>query len=133
MTTDHYLRCVLTVIAFALVYLCVVLTPLPIVAAQGARTPGESTGPGEMVIVGFRLPADAAMPVRATTPIPVTGDVRVGNDVRVSGRVQTEQAPRTSARVVVAGWEEKGGRDAAGAYFPIDSSQSRALPTASVR
>jgi hypothetical protein len=133
MTNDRYLRWVLTTIALALVYLCVVLTPLPIASAQGARTPGESTGPAEMVIVGVRLgPADA-IPVYAPNPIPLTGDVKVSNEVRVTGRVQTEQAAQTSSRVVIAGWEEKGGREAAGAYLPVDSSQGRGLPTAPVR
>ena len=133
MRNDTYLRSVLTVIALALVYLCLVLTPLPIAFAQGARTPGESTGPGEMVIVGFRLAPDAALPVRATGPMPITGEVRVSNDVRVNGRVQTEQAPRTLARVVLAGWEERGARELAGAFESLDSSKGRALPTASVR
>lgn len=133
MTTDRYLRCVLTTIALALVYLCVVLTPLPIASAQGARTPGESTGPAEMVIVGMRLgPADA-LPVYAPNPIPLTGDVKVSNEVRVTGRVQTEQAARTSSRVVIAGWEEKGSREDAGTYSPVDTPLGRGLPTAPVR
>ena len=133
MTNDRYLRCVLTTIALALVYLCIVLTPLPIASAQGARTPGESTGPAEMVIVGMRLgPADA-LPVYAPNPIPLTGDVKVSNEVRVTGRVQTEQAARTSSRVVIAGWEEKGSREAAGTYLPFEPLQGRALPTAPVR
>ena len=131
MTNDRYLRCVLTTIALALVYLCVVLTPLPIASAQGARTPGESTGPGEMVIVGFRLAPDAAMPVRVTAPI--SGDVRVTNDVLVNGRVQTEQAPRTLARVVLAGWEERSTPEVAGGFVNLDPVQGRAVPTASVR
>jgi hypothetical protein len=133
MTNDRYLRCVLTTIALALVYLCIVLTPLPIASAQGARTPGESTGPGEMVIVGIRLgPADA-IPVYAPNPIPLTGDVKVTNEVRVTGRVQTEQAAGTSSRVVIAGWEEKGSREMAGTYVPLDTPVGRGLPTAAIR
>src|SRR3712207_7252960 len=34
MTTDSYVRVVLTVIAVALVYLCVILTPIPRASAQ---------------------------------------------------------------------------------------------------
>jgi hypothetical protein len=133
MTNDRYLRCVLTTIALALVYLCIVLTPLPIASAQGARTPGESTGPAEMVIVGVRLgPADA-IPVYAPDPIPLTGDVKVSNEVRVTGRVQTEQAARTSSRVVVVGWEEKGSRDVEGRYWPLDPARVSGVPTAPVR
>lgn len=133
MRIDTYSRCVLTVIALALIYLCAIMTPLPTAAAQGARTPGESTGPGEMVIVGFRLAPDAAMPIRVAAPLPVTGDIRVSNDVRVTGRVQTEQASGTSSRVVVTGWEEKGTRETPGAFVGVDSSQSRALPIAPIR
>jgi hypothetical protein len=133
MTNDRYLRCVLTTIALALVYLCVVLTPLPIASAQGARTPGESTGPAEMVIVGMRLgPADA-IPVYAPNPIPLTGEVKVSNEVRVSGRVQTEQAASTLSRVVITGWEEKGSREADGRYWPLDPTRAWGLPTAPVR
>lgn len=133
MTNDRYLRCVLTTIALALVYLCIVLTPLPIASAQGARTPGESTGPAEMVIVGVRLGPAEAIPIYAPDPIPLTGDVKVTNEVRVTGRVQTEQAARTSSRVVIAGWEEKGSREVAGTYLPFEASLGRALPTAPVR
>ena len=133
MTNDRYIRCVLTTIALTLVYLCIVLTPLPITSAQGARTPGEPTGPGEMVIVGVRLgPADA-IPVYAPNPIPLTGEVKVTNEVRVTGRVQTEQAAQSSSRVVIAGWEEKGSREAAGTYVPLDTPSGRAFPTAPVR
>lgn len=128
MRNDWYLRAVLTVIAAALVYLCLVFTPMPSALAQGARTPGEMTGPAETVIVGFRLAPDAALPVRVAGSVTVAGDVRVSNDVRVSGRVQTEQVPRTSARVVLAGWENNGLATSPGTFVAWDSAQKRALP-----
>ena len=102
MRTDFYLRAVLTIIAGALVYLCIVLTPMPGASAQqparGALRPGDDTGPAEMVIVGVRLPAGAT--------VPVAGDVQVLNELRVTGRVQTEQRPNVVERVVLTGWEE---------------------------
>src|SRR5688572_15589784 len=106
MRNDWYLRAVLTIIAAALVYLCAVFTPATVAFAQGARTPGESTGPAEMVIVGWKLPPDAAFPVQLSGRV---ADVRVTNEeLRIAGRVLTEQAPRTSTRVVLAGWEDRG-------------------------
>jgi hypothetical protein len=128
MRNDWYLRAVLTVIAAALVYLCVVFTPMPLAMAQGARTPGEMTGPAETVIVGFRLASDAGLPVRVAGPVTVTGDVKVSSDVRVTGRVQTEQAPGTSQRVVLAGWENNGFATNPGTFVAWDSAQKRALP-----
>ena len=106
MRNDLYLRGVLTVIAAALVYLCIVFTPLPGAHAQqparGALRPGDDTGPAEMVIVGVRMPPGSALPVAAVTPVPVTGEVRV------SGRVQTEQVANVVERVVISGWEDNG-------------------------
>lgn len=136
MRTDWYLRGVLTVIAVALVYLCLIVTPLPAAFAQGARTPGarapgESTGPAEMVIVGWRLAPDAALPVQIPGRVSVTGDVRVSNDVRVTGRVQTEQAPRTTNRVVLAGWEESASASNPGRFQPWVEALNQALPVTS--
>src|SRR5690606_36660655 len=99
MQSDCYLRVVLTVIAAALVYLCVAITAWPPVSAQagqveGRPRPGESTGPAEMVIVGFRLPEGIGIPVHVTRgQVTVNGGVSVTNEVRVTGRVQTEPAP----------------------------------------
>ena len=54
--TDRYTKIVLTVIAGALVYLCVVMTAFPAVQAQATQRPGEFTGrPIEAVIVGWKL------------------------------------------------------------------------------
>lgn len=131
MRNDWYLRLAVTVIAAALVYLCVVLTPMPAAFAQGARTPGESTGPAEVVIVGWRLAPDAVLPVQVSGR--VTGDVRVTNDdLRVSGRVLTEQAPRTSTRVVLSGWEDNGSATTVGTFSAWNRPEGRALPVAPV-
>jgi hypothetical protein len=121
MNNDRYLRGVLTVIAAALVYLCVVLTPLPTASAQepgrvvGAPIPGVSTGPAEMVIVGWRVP----------DTIPVT--VARG-DVRVTGRVEAAPAPNTLYRTTLVGWEEGGRAAAPGPFRQFGGNSSAALP-----
>ena len=127
MTNDAYLRVVLTVIAAALVYLCVLLTPLPTVFAQpgrvvGAPTPGVSTGPAEMVVVGWRAPEQV--------PVSVTrGEVRVTNDtIRVNGRVQTEPLANTTQRTLLVGWEEGAGQQTRGTFQPFFEPQSQGLP-----
>ena len=55
--TDRYTKTVLTVIAGALIYLCVVMTAFPAVQAQAPQRPGEPTGPEEVVIVGWKITA----------------------------------------------------------------------------
>jgi len=125
MTSDSYLRVVLGIIASALVYLCVVLTPLTTLHADarqvaGARTPGEPTGPAEVVIVGWRTSEARPWPVQ------VVGKVEVGGDVTVTGRVETHQAPRAFDRVVLAGWEPEG-PPAAGTYA-LWNEPGRGLP-----
>jgi hypothetical protein len=125
---DRYLRFVLTVIAAALLYLCVVLTPWPGVAAQTAARPGDPTGPAEMVIVGWRLPNNAALPVqvRGRTEVAVAGEVRV------SGRVAAEPVPNTSTRVVLAGWEDAATRELPGTFRTWNDGQRVALPVVTV-
>jgi hypothetical protein len=123
MTNDRYLRGVLTVIAAALVYLCVVLTPFPTASAQsgqvvGAPRPGESTGPGEMVIVGWRVPESATIPVHITH-----GDVRIINDaLRVTGQLQTD--------TTLVGWEDNATEKTRGQFRPFGTGTAagRALP-----
>ena len=124
---DWYLRSVLTVIAAALVYLCLVLTPWPRVSAQTAARPGDPTGPGEMVIVGWRVPDDAAIPVQ----IRGRAEVTVAGEVHVSGRVSTEPVPNTSTRVVLAGWEDAASRERSGTYRAWNDQQHVALPVVS--
>lgn len=101
---DRYTKTVLTLIAIALVYICIVLTPLPGVQAQTARRPGDPTGPGEMVIVGWRAPELVAI----STPRPLP--VNVVEPVRVAGKVVTEPADDNARRVVLVGWEENANR-----------------------
>jgi hypothetical protein len=117
MKTDWYVRAMLTVIAASLVYLGVLLTPLPPAAAQvpqpgTAIRPGEYTGPAEVVIVGWRLPEGGGLPVQLEGPAIVT----VGNEVRVSGVVETLPLARASQRVVLVGWEDAAGADRPGAF-----------------
>lgn len=105
MSNDAVVRTLLGVIAAALLYLCVVLTPMPVLHGQtapvfGTRAPGEPTGPGEVVIVGWRVADMPAMPVQVVN--------RLAADVRVVGPVDTRQAPRATTRVVLAGWEPNG-------------------------
>ena len=85
---DRYTKTVLTVIAGALIYLCIVTTAFPVVQAQTSKRPGESTGPQDVVVVGWR--PTAPLPIVATEPL----------------RVTTEQKAGSTDRVVLAGWEE---------------------------
>ena len=132
MQSDRYLRAVLTVIAAALVYLCIVLTPMPVASAQqprvvGGRTPGEYTGPAEVTIVDWRLPEGASLPVNITR-----GDVRVVNDVSVSGKVEVTQPPHNPLRTVTVGHEENASSSIAGHFVPISSSAGRGMPVSVV-
>jgi hypothetical protein len=104
--TDRYTKTVLTVIAGALIYLCIVMTPLPAAHAQGGLRPGEiSSGPISVVVTGWKT--DPA-PVMFQRPMPVT----VSNDVlRVSGSVTTERSSGQADRVVLVGWEEQAVRE----------------------
>jgi hypothetical protein len=100
MTVDSYTRVVLTIIATALVYLCVVLTPLPGLRAQGLPRPGDPTGPGRVVVVGWDT-ADQ-IPVQLISSIPL----KVSGDVSLNGVVETRQTTNSLSRVVLTGWEE---------------------------
>jgi hypothetical protein len=105
MTTDRYTRAVLTVIAIALVYLCVLFTPIPTVTAQSAKRPGDPTGPGEVVIVGWRPAGNERFPVQIVESLPL----KVSGDVRVTNSVETHADPASDAvtRVALVGWEER--------------------------
>jgi hypothetical protein len=119
MTQDRYLSGVLTVIAGALVYLCVIETPSPGVAAQGQPAlvrPGDNVGPIPVLVVGWRAPEAVATAVQ--------------NTVQVAGRVVTERSTAAADRVVLVGWEERADPQRAGNEFrPLDSSTGRGLPT----
>jgi hypothetical protein len=128
MRNDLYLRVVLTVIAGALVYLCVVLTPMPSVSAQtgrivGGKTPGEYTGPAEVTIVDWRLPAGASLPVTVTR-----GDVRITNEVSVSGSVEVTQTPNNPLRSVVVGYEDGATSNRAGQFQGLLQATGRGVP-----
>ena len=101
MGVDRYTRAVLTVIAGALVYICIALTPMPSVSAQRGLRPGDDTGPGRVVIVGWE--ATSQLPVQVVDSI----TLKTTGDVRVTGTVQTQQATNSTDRVVLAGWEER--------------------------
>ena len=101
--SDRYTKFVLTVIAAALLYLCVVLTPLPAVQAQqNTLRPGEPTGPVQAVIVGWRGAPGESIPVSTALPVPVV----IKDTVQISGTVATERSSGAADRVVVVGWEE---------------------------
>jgi hypothetical protein len=126
---DIYTRGVLTVIAIALVYLCVVLTPLPAVSAQYAARPGDDTGPAKVVVVGWQ----AADHVPVTVVDSIT--LKTMGDVRVSGTVQTEQKPNSAERVVLIGWEERASENQHGMPNQFDSTGTafRGIPVATPR
>jgi hypothetical protein len=127
MRNDLYLRVVLSVIAAALVYLCVVFTPMPVTSAQGrvvgAKTPGEYTGPAEVVIIGWQLPDGASLPVNV-----LRGDVRVNNEVMVKGDVEVKQPPNNPLRTVMIGHEVDASPSAAGRFSGITPSNGRGIP-----
>jgi hypothetical protein len=124
--TDRYTRTVLTVIAGALIYLCVIFTPLSGLSAQlPSKVPGVSSGPSDVVIVGWRAPDNAAFPVAiqhqvrvsATEPLPIRGSV-------TTERSQSGVADR----VVVVGWEEDASREKPTRLNPISSSNTTGIP-----
>ena len=98
---DKYTKTVLTVIAFALVYLCIVQTPWPAAYAQSSARPGEPTGPEQVVVVGVRAP----LPVAIEGAVPV---VNAGQQpLRIAGAVTTERSAGNADRVVLVGWEQE--------------------------
>ena len=102
--TDRYTKVILTLIACALMYLCVIFTPLPGAHAQiPSRTPGEPSGPTEVVIVGHRN--------QVPLPVMVHGLVELSQPVRVTGSVTTERTSGRADRVILVGWEENASRD----------------------
>jgi hypothetical protein len=100
--TDRYTKTVLTVIAVALVYICVVITPLPAVSAQQASLrPGEPTGPAEVTVVGWRQ--DVAVPITFAQPLRVI------------------EEPGAVKRVVITGWEENASPGTIGGLHALDA------------
>ena len=97
---DRYTKVVLTIIACALVYLCIVVTAFPAAyARQTSPVPGQSVGPDQVVIVGVT----GALPVNVQSPVPV---VNGNQPLLITGSVTTERSGNAADRVVLVGWEE---------------------------
>jgi hypothetical protein len=133
MPRDSYVKGALTVIALALVYLCIVLTPWPRAEAQTQPPvvrPGDPTGPMPVVVVGWRAGSGEIVPVAVTNAVTTT----VQGTVEVSGRVTTERTGGAADRVVLVGWEERGEPARSSKEFrPFDATTPRpGLPTSSV-
>ena len=109
--SDRYTKIVLTVIAGALVYLCIVMTALPAVQAQSTPRAGEMINePVRAVIVGWNV--NEPMPI--VTPRPI--------------QVQTERTAGMADRVIVVGWEENAARDKVMPMNTINSSRGISVP-----
>ena len=116
---DRYTKAVLTLIACALIYLCVIFTPLPRAHAQTpSKHPGEPSGPTEVIVVGWRAPGEIAVPVTITHPVQVTAP----QALRVTGEVRTQQSANVADRVVLVGWEENAGRERVGSMQQLDDN-----------
>ncbi len=123
MTADPYSRTLLTIIAGALVYICIVLTPWPAVSAQRGLRPGDDTGPAQAVIVGWKA--------GETVPVQIVGSVTLNTtgQTRITGTVQTEQAANAVERVVLTGWEESGGPQRSGGFVSLTQGSRQGLPS----
>lgn len=125
MTTDRYTRVILTVIAAALVYLCLLQSPWPTVSAQTAPRPGASTSPAEVVVIGWKA---------STIPVQVADAIRVAGEVRVTGTVGTRQEDNTTNRVVLVGWEDRASQSSKGMYemFNARGQGASGLPVTTI-
>ena len=113
---DSYTKFILTVIAGALLYLAVIFTPLPTANAQTpSKYPGQSSGPTEVVIVGWQT-GEAIVPVSIGHPVQVTAS----KPLPITGQVTTERASEKADRVVVVGWEEGTTREKPTRFHSID-------------
>ena len=124
---DRYIKTMLTIIAGALVYLCVVMTPLPRVSAQTpSKTPGVSSGPLEVIVVGYN--AQSPMPVAVSGLVEVTAS----NPLRITGNVSTERSADKADRVILVGWESDANREKAGPMEQFNDNisgvRAKALP-----
>jgi hypothetical protein len=106
---DRYIKTMLTIIAGALLYLCIVMTPLAGVSAQTpSKTPGVSSGPMEVVVVGYN--AQSPMPVAVSGLVEVTA----ATPLRITGQVSTTKGSDRADRVILVGWEKRANRDKGG-------------------
>lgn len=128
--SDRYTKFILTVIAGALLYLGVIFTPLPGASAQTPTLrPGESSGPTQVVIVGWRTDGEATVPVSIQHPVQVTAS----QPLRITGAVTTERSEGGMAdRVVLVGWERDAVRDKATRMLPLNDALA-ALPVRAVQ
>ena len=126
---DRYTKIVLSIIATALVYLCVLLTPMPGVHAQvPSLRPGEPSGPTEVVIAGWRTPAGlAAFPVSIQHPVQLS----TAQPLRITGSVVTERSNGAADRVVVVGWEDAATREKPAGFRPF--TDKAGMPVRSVQ
>ncbi len=124
---DRYTKTVLTVIAGALLYLCVAVTAFPAAHAQSSLRPGEPTGPGQVVVVGWQT--NQVVPVAFQGPVSV---VTANEPLRITGTVATERAAGIADRVILAGWEEGATREKATRMLPL-SDTTAGLPVKSQR
>ena len=116
---DRYTKTVLTVIAGALVYLCIVMTAFPPVQAQGSARPGEPTGPASVVVVGWQ--SNQAVPVTFQRPVPV---VTTPNEpLRITGSVTTERSAGVADRMVIVGFESGATRERVTPMKPLIDTQ----------
>ena len=124
--SDRYMKFVLTIIAGALLYLCIVMTPPPRVSAQTpSKTPGVLSGPMEVVVVGYQAPSP--MPVAVSGLVEVTAS----NPLRITGQVSTAKSSERADRVIVVGWEKTANRDKASSMEMLSDFKgqgSMALP-----
>ena len=120
---DRYTKTVLTIIAGALIYLCIVMTPLPALSAQvNTPRPGEPSGPTDVVIVGWCTSGEAAFPVAIQHQVRVTAT----EPLPIRGTVTTERSSSGVAdRVVVVGWEENAVKERPSRLYPISSSSTK--------
>ena len=97
---DRYSKIVLTVIAGALIYLCVVMTAFPAVQAQGTKRAGEMIAtPIEAVIVGWKLnaPLPIARPSRCASRPSARAASRSRRDRRLGRRRHAASASVSAA------------------------------------
>ena len=114
---DRYTKGVLTIIAGALLYLCIALTSFPAAHAQSSLRPGEPTGPGQVVVVGWRV--GEPLPVAFQRPVPI---ITANEPLRITGTVTTERSSGVADRVIVTGWEEGATREKAARMMPLSDT-----------
>lgn len=115
---DRYTKMVLTVIAGTLLYIAAVVTPLPTASAQQPTLrPGESSGPTQVIVVGWQAGGREAIPV----------SIQQTQPLRIEGAVTTERSStRLADRVLLVGWEPGADREKPTRAQPI--SENSRLP-----